>query len=273
MLLLAKDADTGEQFTDVQVRDEVITMLAAGTDTTANTVSWVLHVLGGRPDLRARVHAEVDAVVGDRPVTLADVPQLEMIRRMISESLRLYPQAWMLMRMTTVPVRLGETELPAGAPLLLPLYAMHRDPAVYPGPHRLRPGPVGRRPHHRRHEAVVPALRRRPAPVHRRGVRLDRGRHRAGGGGPGLAPATGAGPYGGDQLTVHIEADPAADDAVPARVRAKFRRASEPGRSLSLRYCRTNRPGSCSCSSWTCGHSRGSRTVRWPPSADRQAST
>ena len=134
MLLLATDAETGEQLSDEQVRDEVITMLAAGTETTANTVAWVLHVLGTRPDLEQRVHAEVDAVVGARPVTLADVPNLEVIRRMISESLRLYPQASMLMRMATEPVMLGETELPAGSSVLLPLYAMHRDPAVFTDP-------------------------------------------------------------------------------------------------------------------------------------------
>ena len=134
MLMLATDADTGEQLTDEQVRDEVITMLAAGTDTTANTLGWVLHVLGGRPDLEERVHAEVDSVLGDRPVTLADVPKLEMIRRMISESLRLYPQAWMLARTTTTAVRLGETELAEGTSLLLPIYALHRDPAIYPNP-------------------------------------------------------------------------------------------------------------------------------------------
>lgn len=134
MLLLAQDAETGEQLTDAQVRDEVITMLAAGTDTTANTISWVLHVLGNRPDLRQRVHAEVDEVLGGRAVTLADIPRLETIRRMISEALRLYPQAWMLTRRTTAPVRLGSVDLPAGASLLLPLYALHRDPAVYTNP-------------------------------------------------------------------------------------------------------------------------------------------
>ncbi|GIH07562.1 cytochrome P450 [Rhizocola hellebori] len=134
MLLRATDAETGEQLTDLQIRDEVITMLAAGTDTTANTLSWILHVLGERADLEARLHAEVDSVVGDRPVTLADVPKLEFVRRLISEALRLYPQAWVLARTTTVPVRLGDTALPAGTSMLLPIYALQRDPAVFPDP-------------------------------------------------------------------------------------------------------------------------------------------
>jgi cytochrome P450 len=134
MLLLATDAETGEQLTDSQVRDEVVTMLAAGTDTTANTLSWILHVLGTRPDLERRLHAEVDSVVGNRSVTLADVPKLELVRRLISEALRLYPQAWMLARTTTAPTRLGDTELPADTSVLLPIYALQRDPAVFADP-------------------------------------------------------------------------------------------------------------------------------------------
>ena len=134
MLMLATDAETGEQLTDLQIRDEVITMLVAGTETTANTLAWVLHVLGGRRDLEERLHAEVDSVVGERPVTVADVPNLELIRRLVTESLRIYPQAPMLMRRATMPVRLGDTDLPAGISVLLPLYALHHDPAVFPDP-------------------------------------------------------------------------------------------------------------------------------------------
>ncbi len=139
MLLLARDSETGEGLTDGQVRDEVITMLAAGTDTTANTIAWVLHVLGGRPDLRQRMEAEVDEVLGGRPVTLADLPKLETIRRLISEALRLYPQAWMLTRRTKVATSLGDVELDAGTSVLLPLYALHRDPAVHADPGRFDP--------------------------------------------------------------------------------------------------------------------------------------
>ena len=197
-------------------------MLAAGTDTTANTVAWVLHVLGGRPDLRTRVEAEVDAVVGDRPVTVADVRRLSEnpeIRRMISEALRLYPQAWMLMRMTTVPVRLGAIQLlPAGAPLLLPLYALHRDPAVYPDPTDFDPD---RWSADRTTDAMRPSF-----------VPFGGGRHLCIGEAFAwteaaillavvareLAPATCAGPYGGHQVTVHIEANPATDDPVSAYI-------------------------------------------------------
>lgn len=132
MLMLSVDADTGERLSDDEVRDEVITMFAAGTETTSNTVAWVLHVLGERPDLERRVQAEVDEVTRGGPVGIEHVLRLEFIRRVVTEALRLYPQAWALMRAPIEDVRLGETPLPAGSPLLLPLWAMHRDPAVYP---------------------------------------------------------------------------------------------------------------------------------------------
>lgn len=140
MLLLARDADTHEALTDSQVSDEVITMLAAGTDTTANTVAWALHVLGGRPELARSLQAEVDSVVGDRAITMADMPKLDLTRRIISETLRMYPQAWMLTRMTTQPISLGGVELRAGTTLLLPICGLHRDPEVYPRPGIFDPG-------------------------------------------------------------------------------------------------------------------------------------
>lgn len=134
MLLLSRDAETGEQLSDLEVRDEVITILVAGTETTANTIAWVLHALGERPDLTRRVNAEVDQVLGGRPVTIDAVPKLELIRRLISEALRLYPQAWVLVRTPTVAVKLGDVDVPAGAVLLLPHYALNRDPAIYDNP-------------------------------------------------------------------------------------------------------------------------------------------
>ncbi|HZM75629.1 MAG TPA: cytochrome P450 [Candidatus Limnocylindrales bacterium] len=134
MLLLSHDAETGQRLSDLEVRDEVITILVAGTETTANTIAWVLHALGQRPDLTQRVNAEVDTVLGGQPVTIDAVPKLELIRRLISESLRLYPQAWVLVRTPTVPVTLGVVDVPAGAVLLLPHYALNRDPAIYDDP-------------------------------------------------------------------------------------------------------------------------------------------
>jgi len=107
MLLLARDEETGEGMSDAQVRDEVVTMLLAGTETIADTLSWALHVLGQRPDVEARLHAEVDEVLGAGEVTFEHIGRLPYVRRVISETLRLYPPAWLLTRRTSEPVTLG----------------------------------------------------------------------------------------------------------------------------------------------------------------------
>ncbi|WP_034594739.1 cytochrome P450 [Hamadaea tsunoensis] len=135
MLLLARDEETGAGLSDEQVRDEVITMLLAGTETTANLLAWVLHVLGGRPDLESRLHDEVDAALGeDEEITVETIGRLAYARRLITETLRLYPPAWLITRRTLGEVDLGEVRLPAGASVLFSPYAVHRDPTVYADP-------------------------------------------------------------------------------------------------------------------------------------------
>jgi cytochrome P450 len=134
MLLLARDEDTGEGLTDQEVRDEVLTLLAAGHETTANALAWAMHHLGQRPDLDARAHEEVDQVLGDRPVTYVDIPKLAYLNQIVLETLRLYPPAWILTRRSTAPATLGERRLPAGSSLFFAPYALQRDPAVYPDP-------------------------------------------------------------------------------------------------------------------------------------------
>jgi len=134
MLLLARDEETGDGLTDVEVSDEVLTLLAAGTETTANVLAWAVHHLGARPDLEQRLHSEVDSVLGDRPVTVDDIPKLTFLHCVVMETLRLYPQAWILTRRTTAPVTLGGAALPAGASVFFSAYALQRDPAVYPEP-------------------------------------------------------------------------------------------------------------------------------------------
>jgi cytochrome P450 len=120
-----------EGLSDEQVSDEVIIMLLAATETTANAMSWALHVLGQRPDLEARLHAEVDAVLAGGELTFDHVGRLAYTRRLVTETLRLYSPIWMLTRRTTEPVTLGPFRLPAGATVLFSPYAIHGDPRLY----------------------------------------------------------------------------------------------------------------------------------------------
>jgi cytochrome P450 len=141
MLLLARDEATGEGMADTQVRDEAITMLLAGTETTSTLLSWVFHVLGQRPDLEARLHDEVDEVLGAGAgaLTFEQIGRLTYTRRLVTETLRLYPPAWLITRRTTEPVTLGGRALPAGASVLFSAYSLQRDPALFADPDTFDP--------------------------------------------------------------------------------------------------------------------------------------
>ncbi|MFD4243696.1 cytochrome P450 [Streptomyces sp. NPDC058525] len=138
VLLAARDADTGEALTDDEVRDELVTILFAGTETTASTLSWAFHEIASHPEVEKQLMAEVDEVVGARPVTMEDVPRLAGIRRVLDEVIRLHGVT-LLMRRTTEPVELGGFTIPPGTEVAFSLYALHRDPALYENPGRFDP--------------------------------------------------------------------------------------------------------------------------------------
>jgi cytochrome P450 len=130
LLLSARD-DAGEGLTDEEVRDELTTMLFAGTETIASTLAWALYHLAERPDIEERLLSEIADVVGDRPVAFADVPRLSSVTRVLDEAIRLHGVVT-LMRRTVEPVTIGGYELPADTEVLLSLYALHRHPGLYP---------------------------------------------------------------------------------------------------------------------------------------------
>lgn len=137
MLLLARDeADAG--MSDEQVFDEVLTLLTAGIETTALALAWAFHEVAEHPDVEERLVAELDEVLGDLPVTFADVPRLTYTAAVVNEVLRRYP-IWILMRRAVAPVDLGGVELPVGAEVVVSPHALHHDPASFPQPHRFRP--------------------------------------------------------------------------------------------------------------------------------------
>ncbi|WP_406301168.1 cytochrome P450 [Streptomyces sp. NBC_00885] len=137
LLLSARD-ETGAGLTDEEVRDELTTMLFAGSETTASTLAWALHHLAEHPDIEREVLDEIDKAAGNRPVTFADVPQLPSITRVLDEALRLHGVV-ALMRRTTEPVTIGGFALQAETEVLISLYALHRNPELYPDPDRFDP--------------------------------------------------------------------------------------------------------------------------------------
>ncbi|WP_329316588.1 cytochrome P450 [Streptomyces sp. NBC_01262] len=138
MLLAARDADTGESLTDEEVRDELVTIFLAGAETVATILSWAFHEIAHDREVEERLLAEIDTVVGDRPVTFEDVGRLEYTRRVIDETMRLHAVT-MIMRRSMESVEIGGVEVPPGTEFAISLYAVHRDPAVYPDPGRFDP--------------------------------------------------------------------------------------------------------------------------------------
>ena len=126
-----------------QVRDEVLTIFLAGYETVANGLAWTWYLLSQNPDAEARLHAELDAVLGtgeeQRLPTLADYPALRYTEQVFAESMRLYPPAWAMGRMSTRTVRLGPYSIPAGAHFFFSQYIIGRDPQYFPDPLRFDP--------------------------------------------------------------------------------------------------------------------------------------
>jgi cytochrome P450 len=138
-LLRARDEETGEGMSDQQVYDEVVTMLIAGTETTAGVLSWACYLLSRHPHVLQRLQAELDDTLGDREVRYTDLGNLRYLQQVIAETLRLYPPTWMLMRRPVADVRLGRWTIPAGSTVLFSIYALQRDPALYELPERFDP--------------------------------------------------------------------------------------------------------------------------------------
>jgi cytochrome P450 len=139
LLLEARDEETKTGMDDQQLRDEMVVLLSAGTETTANTLTWLWYLLDRHPDVDRRVRAELGSVLGDRPPTFEDLQQLVYTKMVIQETLRLYVPGWILPRGTLDDVHLGGCHIPKGSALLLCTYATHHDPRWWKDPERFDP--------------------------------------------------------------------------------------------------------------------------------------
>jgi cytochrome P450 len=134
MLIHARDADTHETMTDRQLRDEAVTFLVAGHETTAVALAWTWHLLAQHPHVEQRLHAEVDTVLDGRAPTLADLGELRYTRMVIEESMRLYPPVWATSRQAYAPDVIGGQAIRADETVTVSPYLTHRHPAFWERP-------------------------------------------------------------------------------------------------------------------------------------------
>jgi cytochrome P450 len=136
----AKDDQTQAQMTEKQLRDELLTLLIAGHETTANLLAWTFYLLAQAPEADAKLHAEARALLGGRAAfTAADTDVMKYAKQVILEGLRLYPPGWFVGRAALAEVKLGAYTLPKGAMVILSQYVMHRDARYFEQPERYRP--------------------------------------------------------------------------------------------------------------------------------------
>jgi cytochrome P450 len=141
MLLLAQDVEgDGGQMNDAQLRDELMTIFLAGHETTANALTWTWYLLSKNPGVEEQLHAEVDKVLGARAPSFEDVPQLKYTEMVLTESMRLFPPAWALGRLTLDDVEIGGYVLPKRSLVLMSQFVMHRDGRFFADPERFDPG-------------------------------------------------------------------------------------------------------------------------------------
>ncbi|MGI9488768.1 MAG: cytochrome P450 [Geminicoccaceae bacterium] len=122
-----------------QFYDEAITILLAGHETTANALSFALHLLGRHPKIAARLREETRQILGDRPATFGDLPSLVYTRRVLDEAMRLYPPAWVIDRNCTEEDEIGGYGIKKGSLILMSPYVIHRHPAFWQDSERFDP--------------------------------------------------------------------------------------------------------------------------------------
>jgi cytochrome P450 len=136
-LLLAQDEGGG--MTDQQLRDEVMTLLLAGHETTAVSLSWIWYLLAQHPEVEKKLWSELRGVLNGKSPGMQDLSKLPYTERVVKEAMRLYPPAWAVVRNAWKDCEIGGYRVPAGATVVASQWVMHRDPRYYEKPERFNP--------------------------------------------------------------------------------------------------------------------------------------
>lgn len=139
MLLLSQDEESGSGMSDLQVRDECLTIFLAGHETTANALTWTWYLLSQNPETEKKLHEELDRVLDSRVPKFEDVPNLKYAEAVFAESMRLFPPAWGIGRLAVEDHEFNSYEIPKGALVLISPFVAHRDSRFWDAANEFKP--------------------------------------------------------------------------------------------------------------------------------------
>jgi cytochrome P450 len=139
MMMHARDAETGEGMNDLQLRDEIVTMLLGGHESTAMTLTWAICMLASNPEADAKLRVELAEVLGGRTPTVADLANMPYTRMIVDETLRLYPPVWVVPRNTERDDDLGGHRIEKGTSVFVSAWVVHRDPRRWAAAAQFKP--------------------------------------------------------------------------------------------------------------------------------------
>jgi cytochrome P450 len=139
LLMGARDPETGREMTAAELRENLLTFIVAGHETTALTLAWALYLCAFDPGVQDRARDEARGVLGDRAATAGDVPRLGYVRQVVEEALRLYPPGGFLSRTAQEADRLAGATIRAGDTVMIPVYGVHRHRKLWEEPDAFRP--------------------------------------------------------------------------------------------------------------------------------------
>lgn len=136
--MAARD-ENGRSMSDKQLRDEAVTLLLAGHETTALTLSWSMHLLGSHPEVQERLAAEIARTLGSRTVGTDDIPQLKFAESVVLETMRLFPPAWLMGRQALGAFEIAGQTFARGTTVFIAPWVLHKDPRYFEEPLAFRP--------------------------------------------------------------------------------------------------------------------------------------
>ena len=139
MLMEARDQRSGQAMPDRQLVNEIKTLIVAGHETTASTLNWTWYLLSQHPEVEEKLSSELNNLLGSKIPNLDDLPKLAYTRKVIDETLRLYPAGWLLTRRALKDDQLGDYFVPAGTEIYISPYFIHRHPDMWEDPDRFNP--------------------------------------------------------------------------------------------------------------------------------------